>query len=218
MSEEIPKIYCLSGLGVDERAFVNIHLAETELVHIPWVDPLPKETLPAYAKRLMETVQLPAHCNLLGLSFGGMIATEIAKIHPIKNLILVSSISRSSQIPFKFRIAQFFGLHRLTPAAVLKSSNFITHYFFGTKEGKHKKLLKEILRDTDPHFLRWAIRAMLLWKNDQEPKCARIHGSKDRLLPLKGNCDHYLEGAGHFLLVTHGKEVSTVLQKILLNN
>ncbi|OFZ66683.1 MAG: hypothetical protein A3D92_25300 [Bacteroidetes bacterium RIFCSPHIGHO2_02_FULL_44_7] len=44
------KLFCLSGLGVDERAFVNFHPDGIELVHIPWIQPQKRESL----KRMIE--------------------------------------------------------------------------------------------------------------------------------------------------------------------
>ena len=46
------KIYCISGLGADERAFSNLKIDGYELVYMPWLQPLEKETIEQYAKRM----------------------------------------------------------------------------------------------------------------------------------------------------------------------
>ena len=73
------KLYCLSGLGTDERAFKHIHIEGVELVHVPWIDFKENESLQSYAKRLFEATKPEDDYNLIGLSFGGMIAAEWEK-------------------------------------------------------------------------------------------------------------------------------------------
>ncbi len=74
------KLFCLSGLGVDHRTFKNLQLKDVELVHIPWIDPLKNESLTEYSRRLFESISIPEEYNLIGVSFGGMIAQEFEKI------------------------------------------------------------------------------------------------------------------------------------------
>ena len=71
-------IYLLSGLGVDDRVFEKIVFPYPH-TFIKWMLPLVQETMQAYAKRLSEQI---THANpiLIGLSFGGMMSIEIAKI------------------------------------------------------------------------------------------------------------------------------------------
>lgn len=45
------KLYCLSGLGVDKRAFQNINVKGVELVHINWIDPVSNELLALYDRK-----------------------------------------------------------------------------------------------------------------------------------------------------------------------
>lgn len=74
------KLYCLSGLGVDEKAFKNIKARDVDLVNVKWISPLPKESIKDYARRLFAELNPEEGYNLLGVSFGGMIAVEFAKI------------------------------------------------------------------------------------------------------------------------------------------
>ncbi len=70
-----------------------------------------------------------------------------------------------NEIPFYYRFAGQLGLHKLLPTRLLKSSNFITNWFFGTSSTFDKQLLKQILIDTDPTFLKWAIDKVTRWIN-----------------------------------------------------
>lgn len=125
------KLYCLSGLGVDERAFQNLDLPEFGLIHIPWIDPIPTETLEDYSKRLFQTFPIDQDYNVMGVSFGGMVAMEFAKIKKPRNLFLISTIHSRNELPVLFKIGGWMKLHKIIPSSLLTRSNFISYYFFG---------------------------------------------------------------------------------------
>ncbi len=209
------KLYCLSGLGVDHRAFRNLHIEGVELVHIPWIEPLQNETLSAYAKRLFESAKLPENYHLIGVSFGGMITQEFEKIRKPQSLFLVSTISDASELPGLFKIGGRLKIHKIIPTGFLKHANALTYYFFGAKQKEDKALLKEILKDTDGKFLRWAMHAILNWKNDATSMGIRIHGDQDKVLPKQSSVDIYVGNAGHFMIVTRGTEISRKIHELL---
>lgn len=107
--------------------------------------------------------------------------------------------------------------HKLVPGFLFAYSGRFTQWFFGVKTEAQKKLLAIILKETDPEFRNWAINALLTWNRDHALRgTISIHGSEDRLIPIRNVAvDFALPGAGHFLTVTHAKEVSELLRVIL---
>src|ERR1044071_2262482 len=106
------KVYFISGLAADERVFRHINLPEQyEAVHLAWLAPLPHESLPHYARRFSGRINGDEKFCLIGLSFGGMIAVEIARILRPEKLILISSISCPAHLPSYYKIAGFLRLH-----------------------------------------------------------------------------------------------------------
>lgn len=206
------KIYCLSGLGVDKKAFQNLKVEGVELIHIDWIRPEKSESLEHYAKRLFDLSNLPQEYNLLGLSFGGMIATEFSKIRKPQKLYLISSMSTRKELRPLFKLIGFLRLHRIVPMSLLKRTNFITNYFFGVKTAEEIKLLRQILKETDPYFLKWALNAILNWKNTERPLATIIHGTSDKILPIEKNVDHIISGGGHFMIVSRAEEISGILK------
>ena len=94
----------------------------------------------------------------------------------------------------------------------------MNHWLFGTKTEQEKKLLNEILADSDPVFTKWAIRRITNWqRNEKVPaKVLHIHGDADRIFPLKNvHPDYIISGGTHFMTVSKHKEVSKVIQKAL---
>ena len=82
------KIYCISGLGSDEKIFARIKVDGYQLVHIPWLKPEKDEPIEVYAKRMSKYIK-DEKPVLMGLSFGGMMAIEITKLLPVDKLILI---------------------------------------------------------------------------------------------------------------------------------
>lgn len=211
------KIYCISGLGADKRVFQFLDLPNHKLVHLEWIEPEPKETLPQYALRLAEKIDDSEPYALLGLSFGGMLAIEIAKVyHPLK-LFVLSSITGKNEVPLLHRFAGAIKLHEIIPAQILKTPNFLTYMAFGLETPESKAMLDDILNETDPDFLVWAIGAIFNWKNETEVPMVRIHGNKDKILPVNmKNVQYRIENGGHFAIIDRAKEFSEFINKELL--
>src|SRR5688572_9407172 len=90
VAEQTRKIYCISGLGADERIFANIKIEGTELVHLHWPQHDESDDMAAYAKKVSAMIP-DENPTLLGVSFGGMLAVEIAKQRSVSKAIIVSS-------------------------------------------------------------------------------------------------------------------------------
>lgn len=212
------KLYCLSGLGVDHRAFRNLQIEGVELVHIPWIDPVKKESLSEYAMRLFQSVSLPDDYNLIGVSFGGMVAQEFEKIQKPRSLFLVSTISNSSELSGPFKFGGKLKLYKVIPGIFLKQANWLSYVLFGVKLAEDKIVLKEILRDSDSTFFRWAMSAIVQWKNASRSNGIRLHGTKDRIIPVRGKPEFLIQEGGHFMIVTHGEELSQIIRGVLKKN
>lgn len=213
MLKEVHTIYCLSGLGVDERAFNKIQIENVELIHIPWIDPLKNETLKAYAKRLFDVVKPPENYSVMGVSFGGMIAQEWAHLQKPKNCFLISTISDHKNLRPLLKIGGKMGLAKLMHPKLALICPPVLYYVFGTKERESRRLLKAIISDTDPKFLRWAMQAILHWKSDQVVEKFWIHGTNDHITQLPPHADFSVEAGGHFCVHTHGSEISGFVTK-----
>ena len=207
--------YLLPGLGADERVFRRLHLPGPSQV-LSWLPPAwPTEPLARYAARLAEAVPPGQPCWLVGVSFGGLLAQEVGRLRPLARVVLVSSLGQPRDLPPLLRLAGATGLHRLLPFGLLKWLPRLAQWFFGARGGTEYRLLRQILRDTDPAFARWATAQLLAWRGPGLPGAVRLHGSCDRLLPPgAARIDYPVPGAGHFLIVSHAAWVSQVLREL----
>jgi esterase/lipase len=210
--------YFISGLGADERAFQRIILpAKISIKHIKWIEPLAKEKFSHYVERLSSQIDPREEYILVGLSFGGMIAIEMAKFLSPKKVILLSSITNRKQLPWTYRLIGSLKLNLLIPGSLMKNSNFLVSRLFGIRKRKDMDLLREILKDTSPKYLYWSIDQILNWKNSfKPPNLYHIHGQRDNILPCRNaNPNEVIPGAGHLMVFTHSLEVNKILSKVL---
>jgi pimeloyl-ACP methyl ester carboxylesterase len=212
-------VYFISGIGGDRRLFNYIQLPEDFHVgYVDWILPEKKENLPDYANRLTEQIDTGQPFILVGASLGGIMAVEIAKrLTPVAT-ILISSIPVSAQLPAYYTAARHLRLARLLPTSFIKgASNF--KRLFTREKGADKKLMRQMIRDGDPRFIKWGLNAVLEWRNEEIPQPLwHIHGARDEVFPIRlTHPSHKIPRAGHLLVMSHAEEVNRILREILLS-
>ncbi|MFD2245851.1 alpha/beta hydrolase [Pontibacter ruber] len=210
------KVYFISGLGADERMFQYLQLKCRNIAHVRWIQPKEEEPLSDYARRLAEQIPEP-NPILVGMSFGGVVAIELAKfLHPRKT-ILISSMASSQSLPWYYRAMGALRLHELIPVPLMKRFHFIAPVLFGAATQAEKILLKEVILETEPHFLRWALGQLLTWHQpDHYENAVMIHGTADRILPMREHPNIIkIKNAGHLVVLSHATEISAILDQIL---
>ncbi|WP_299679695.1 alpha/beta hydrolase [uncultured Dokdonia sp.] len=205
------KIYGISGLGADKRVFDALTL-DVEFVPIDWITPKKKESIKKYSKRLSAIIDVENDFCLIGVSFGGLIATEINQILRPKKTILISSAHTKYELPAIFRWFGKTKLIRFIPTFLFDPPRFIATYLFGVKDGQ---LLRAILDDTDLDFTKWAINELTNWKNTiQANNILKINGTKDKLIPPKGTTKMVLiDDGAHFMIVDRANEISKIINE-----
>ncbi|WP_345056829.1 alpha/beta hydrolase [Hymenobacter glaciei] len=209
-----PLFYLIPGLGADERVFQFLHLPGHSHV-LKWLPPqTPAEALPHYAARLAEAVPPGQPCWLVGVSFGGVLALEVAQVRPLARVVLISSFAGPRELPWLGRLARATGLYRLLPPQVLPLLPGLANWFFGVKTARDRQLLGQILRDTDPVFTRWAIASLLQWRGRPDTAAIRIHGTHDRLLPNGAAHSQYRLPGGHLIIISRAADISRILTQL----
>ncbi len=206
-------IYCIGGLGADERVFQFIDF-QCEAKFIKWIEPANGEALENYANRLKSQIDVTKEFAILGVSFGGLVAIELSKLLKPQLLILISSVESHRQLPKALVAIGRIGFLKIIPRALIKPPKFLLHFLFGAKD---RELLSEIIDDTDPSFIKWALHQMLIWENELiEVNLLRIHGTNDKLIPLKGEA-HMIKKGGHFMIVDNAIEIAKLINPIVNN-
>ena len=209
------KVYFISGLGADKRAFSFLDLSFCEPIFIEWINPLKKESLKEYALRLRQQIS-EEHPTVVGVSFGGMLATEMAKTDSQMKAIIIASSKSADEFPAYLRFGKYIPVYKWLPGKLLKTGRL--NWILGAKGEEQKKLMRTIIADADPAFLKWAIEAILNWNEKTAPPNVRhIHGTADRLLPFRYvKADFVIEGGTHLMTINKHQEISVLLSKLFL--
>ncbi len=213
---KLKNVYLFSGLGADARVFQKLTFTYCNPVFINWITPQKKEPLTHYANRLCLQITEP-NPILIGLSFGGMVAVEVAKLIPTEKVILINSAKTREELPPYFRALGRMRLQRFLPTSLAKRPNALTNWAFGATSPEMKALLAQILHDTDNRFLRWAIEQLICWKNRVLlPNTVHIHGTADHLIPIRFVKENYkIAGGGHLMLLDKAAAINILLEKII---
>jgi pimeloyl-ACP methyl ester carboxylesterase len=216
-------IYFISGLGADERVFSRLKLPpEWKIVYLGWPEFRKEDTVESYAKKYIPLIKTNEEFVLIGLSFGGMLVTELAKILKPKKTILISSIYSKEQLPASFRFIRNWRINRLFPAQIINIIPVSIRMQFGklcldTKSKEEKELVKDFIRKSSPRFLKWASGVILNWNNTIRPEnIYHIIGDSDTVFPLKYiNAHTVIPGGGHFMVFSRADEVTNAIVQII---
>lgn len=211
------KVYFISGIGADYRLFTHVRLPpgyETHYIH--WITPKSKETLPEYAFRLADQIDTSEPFILVGFSLGGIMSVEIAKRIPPVATILISSVPLQSHLPSIYKIAGALKLGRLIPATSLKIAATLKQVLFLSSPAD-RHLMFRVIWTGDNRFIRWAVNAVLQWKNDVLPNpLFHIHGTRDDVFPFRRTTPtHPIPKGTHILILDRCQTVNQILAEIL---
>ncbi|HEY5968558.1 MAG TPA: alpha/beta hydrolase [Chitinophagaceae bacterium] len=214
------KAYFISGLGADRKAFQKIKLpAAYEPVYLDWIPPQKNESLCNYARRFSSLIKNDDAFILIGLSFGGMLASEIARLRRPMKTIIISSLASSNELPWYFKQAGKIGLHKAVPMTFLKAGTVIKN-IMGVASKEDKAIIYNYAKTADPGMVRWSLNAIVNWDQpDRLPGIVHLHGSNDRMLPLKyTHPDFVIKGGGHLMIFNKADEVNKILNEVLSMN
>jgi esterase/lipase len=209
-------VYFISGLGANEKAFSFLDLSFCNPVFIQWIKPQQNETLEQYAVRLSAQIKEP-DAIIVGLSFGGMLATEIAKHNPSFKVIIISSNKVYTEFPKLLKIGKYIPAYKWLPNKSMKKSSSFFAWILGAKGSKQRAVQKQIVSQTDPVFTKWAISAIMHWQNIVIPEnLIHIHGTADKLLPYRCvKADYTIEGGEHLMIMDEANEISNLLKQLI---
>lgn len=188
-------------------------------VFIKWIDPEQNETLQHYALRLKQEYIHDESPVILGLSLGGMIATEISKAIQSAKTIIISSAKTKNEIPFYLKTFRYIPLYKTLPDWSIRKHSSMREFFLGSKQEKTIRYVKHVAANASTDFYRWAIGAILNWENETVPSnIIHMHGSSDKLLPYRFvKADIKINNGGHLMIIENANEVSELIKHIIAN-
>jgi pimeloyl-ACP methyl ester carboxylesterase len=211
------KVFLIPGLGADCRIFQRLDLVGHEVIDVNWIEPASTDTLASYTQKLIDQYHIGDNSVVIGNSMGGMIAIEIGKTVRLKKIILISSIRTIDEAPDYFDFFRLVPVYKGIPGKVFTSIDFLLELAFGEMADDDKWLFKDMLKNTSPEFLKWAMSAILHWDNRTiPPNVFQISGDKDRVFPYKKLSDAtIIKGGTHIMIFDMAPEISKLIREIL---
>ncbi len=216
-ADERPRLILLPGLGADTRLLEGQRSLPARVEILAWIDPLPGESLAAYGLRMSGQINSTEPFFLGGISFGGMVALEIARHLKPRAVFLIASATSAAGVRRSLRIASPIACS--TPAGLMGIGRCVpgvARHLFGARKREEVALFHAMLSGTSNQFLQWAAGATAKWPgvNDLGVPVKHVHGSCDRIIPVGNvNPDSVINGAGHLVNLTHATEVNALITR-----
>lgn len=230
-----PRLILIPGLAVDSRLFNAQRLAIPEVITPPWLDPEPKkagrhESLAHYAERMAASVKPRINGPVVvgGVSFGGMLALEMARHLNATHAVLIGSCRDPRAVLPLLPPCEY--VCRAVPDPLIALGKRLG--FLGVGRGgpippADRALLCQMLIDMPVPLLRWGARAIMDWQGCHVPAAGtdgravsvrHIHGANDWIIPL-GRLTHkpttIVPRGAHVLNMSHPREVNAFLIETL---
>jgi len=209
-------LYLFPGLGADERLFHNVVFPGGIKVHCIVYPPPPyNQSIEEYASVLATQITTTDNCFLC-CSIGGILGIEVAKSVEVNQLILVSSVKNYQEIPLFFRLLKHLPLYEFIPIGLLKKVGGLGSKIGGRHQKEHLLILSTMLQETDAQLIKWGIKQICHWRNEEVPApYVHLHGSWDLIFPFyKIKNAVSISKAAHFsLLLQFPKTITNVLLK-----
>ena len=222
-AQTVEKIYLFPGQGGDQRLFDNLDLSPYETKIINYSDTIPhkNESLAAYASRIAQEIDTTENFALLGVSFGGMIAVEIAELLAVEQVFLVSSAKNTTELAGKFNFLRKVKIHRIIPGRVSLAMSHVVRPLFEPSIKKNPVLFKNMIKGKHPQYLKRAIQMLIEWEridNDaaHDMQIVHIHGTKDNAIPIKKVQNPIeIEEGSHMMVVFRANEIGGIVLECL---
>ena len=215
-------LYLIAGMGLSENCFLLLRPLlkwQGEIIFLPHILPnSPTETLTEYTQRLRATLPdtWAEKPSFIGMSLGGMITVELSKLIDYKQLFLISTLKKASEIPLYFKVL------RKIPAQKLFSATFSQKYgrklanWFSNFDKKHLDTVFDMIEQSDKRHLQWGRNAAINWQPPtQKPEFSfAIHGDKDHIFPARNiTADYWVKNGTHNLILERAEEIAAVINQ-----
>jgi pimeloyl-ACP methyl ester carboxylesterase len=207
-------VILFSGIAADDSLVAFQKLAFPQIVVPVWPQPMERESLRGYCERLANDLRPLGASVIGGVSFGGIIALQVAEFLKPQRVILIGSVRGPSELPFRIRALRFFLF--LMPFIPIAWMQWLARAVPGWS-AIFASVVRQF-RQADPQTLRWSIRQILTWNHTPQVDCPveHIHGSRDFVFPIGlTKPTSVIPGGGHLISLTRSKQVNAFLAECL---
>jgi pimeloyl-ACP methyl ester carboxylesterase len=208
------RLILFTGMGGDSRLMERIRVEGAALTAPDHEPALPAETLSEHAERRARALSVGPEDVVGGVSFGGMLAAQIAATRKTAGLILLGSCLDADWLPAHYRAV--VAAAPLVPDVLLGVRSWapLIRWRFAPIDADGVARMRRMAQDCPPRQLRTFGRMIADWKGVRRLDCPTliVHGDRDRVIPIRAvKPDVVLTGAGHAFTLTHVDETNRAL-------
>lgn len=212
------EVYFISGMCYNCSVFDKILLPKGyKKNYIEWEIPSMDESLHDYALKMAKSIKPKRRTILVGYSFGGIVAQEIAKFVAVEKIILISTMKDEHEIPALFHMAKRVNFADNLPMKIYSQSDFMINLFNRYIYSLPTQALEGFMTVTDPIYLKWSLKQITHWMPDRKfTNIYHIHGTKDQVFPYeKITAPITVKGGDHLMILKRFTEINKILNDIL---
>lgn len=216
MNQSVIHVYMIPGMAANSSIFENIVLPDHFKIHyLEWILPKKDETLQLYANRMTNFIK---HKNpvIIGVSFGGILAQEIAKIIDVRRVIIISSMKSSDELPAHLKFLKITRGYNFLPTNFVSKLNILANFTKDKSVIKLLELYNKYLTFTESSYIDWSIKMLLFW-NQKQPlkKAIYINGSNDKVFPDSKHNSIIVKSGTHIMIINRFKWFNEHLPKLI---
>lgn len=230
MKRYIPaRIVLFPGLAADPKMFGPQKRFFGDDLECPdWLQPKSDESFDHYAQRWANQLRpKPGDTRPLylgGVSFGGLVAMQIARYLSPRAVILIGSCRSSAAKPARWQVARRVGdmipqwllSRRWVLAAGGLWLSIVDHL-----DDSNRSLMIAMAKDSDPELIRWSGHTCADWEFDSAevpgfPPVHQIHGKNDAIIPLHlDDPDTVIADGRHILVFSHPQTINRFIMDVI---
>lgn len=218
------------GLGEDHRMGYTFEALPYRVIRPDYIEPLPKESMASYARRLSDDLMRSSKLDLskpiflAGVSMGGTVIQEMSRFLRVNGLILVSAYHSNKELGFPL---VFLGkyLSQILPLFVFHGLGYLAPFllrFFLKIPVKDLLLCTRMYLDFPKRWFRDQCYMDTAWEGCEiTTPFLRIHGKNDLVVPVRdqSDIDVLIPNDRHMCNFSHrelvNKEIQAFVRRIL---
>lgn len=209
-------IYAIPGLGTTEKLYVNTKIKGVEIIVLDWPTPEKNDTMQSYARKFLPQINTNIPFCLLGVSFGGMLCTELSNIISPQKTFLISTCKSRKELPWFIKMMKYLSLHKIISEKQHRKMAYQGRWIIGFGTAYIPEFLGMVNSMTENYF-KYCINIIVSWEGKALPKNSiHIHGDADRLLWYKYvSPDYTIHNGSHAMIVFQAEEINKIIEKEL---
>lgn len=218
-SQEKTDVYLFPGQGADCRLFAELKLDTTRFnpICLSYSSPMEYENMSQFASRIANQIDTTRNFYLIGVSLGGMIATEIShQLKPDKTII-ISSAKNRKELPARYKFQKIVPIYDWIPPALLKKGALFLQPIVEPDRDKYKATFIDMLSSKTPLYFERTIALIVNWnRTETSANIIHIHGTKDHTIPIRNVVDpEAIQNGSHMMTLTKSQDINELLFKLL---